>query len=329
MKKLLFAVLISSLLIGGVFASGAQEEAGDSGDMQFVKNEPVAIGYSVYDMQQPYWQAYAQGIEDGAEEAGYGFALSDQKSSQQAQVSGSIDLVNQDISALVVSPVQPPALPAVIDAAHEAQIPVIVGDVGVEGDYDAFILSDNEGGGQMAAQYIVDQLSDTSGTKEILVIELHPGSAVGELRVKGFVEEIEKHDGFEVVASLNGNDTVQGGYEVTQNTLSSNPELAAVYAANDPEAQGAVQALEAAGLNGAEDVLVVGFNGDPPALELIQDGEMAATIRQDPYGQGQKAVDVATQLMNNEPVEYSEPETRTIFFPVEVVDSDNVEQFMD
>lgn len=294
----------------------------------FEKKSPVVIGYSVYDMLQPYWQAYAKGIEDAAKAAGYGFQLSDEKSSEQTEVSGSIDLINKGISALVVSPVQPPALPAVIDAAHKAKIPVIIGDVGVAGDYDAFVLSDNEGGGKMAAQYMVEKLKDKPGTKEVLVIELHPGSAVGNVRVKGFVDEIAKHPDFKIVASLNGNDTVEGGYQVTQDTLSANPNLAGIYAANDPEAIGAVQVLKANGKNGVKDVLVVGFNADPPALDLIKAGDMAATIRQDPYGQGQKAVEIATALMDNKDFAFSVPAERTVFFPVNVVDSTNIDQYI-
>lgn len=332
-RKTIVLFFLAVLVSVSAFASGTKESAASgmstgSGTMKFVKKSPVKIGYSVYDMQQPYWQAYAKGIEDASKAAGYQFVLSDQKSSQQAEVSGSIDLINQGISALIVSPVQPPALPAVINKAHQAKIPVIIGDVGVAGDYDAFVLSDNEGGGKQAADYMVKHLQGKPGTKEVLVIELHPGSAVGDLRVKGFVDELKKHPDFKVVASLNGNDTVQGGYKVTQNTLSANPNLAGIYAANDPEAEGAVQALQAAGKNGSSDVFVVGFNGDPPALKLIKSGQMAATIRQDPYGQGQKAVEVATKLMNNEPVTFSDPKTKSIFFPVTVVDSSNVDKYL-
>ena len=315
-----FLAVAGLALFLAVALSGTASAAG-----KFVKKSKVTIGYSVYDMQQPYWQAYAKGVETAAKAAGYGFVLADQKSGQQAQVSGSIDLINRGISALVVSPVQPPALPAVINAAHKAKIPVIVGDVGVAGDYDAFVLSDNEGGGKLAAQYMVDHLKDRPGTKEVLAIQLHPGSAVGDLRIKGFVDEIARHPDFKVVATLNGNDTVQGGYQVTQNTLSANPNLAAIYAANDPEAEGAVQALKAAGKNGVKDVFVVGFNGDPPAIELIKSGDMAATIRQDPFGQGQKAVEIATKLMDNQPVQFSDPASRSVFFPVKVIDKSNAE----
>lgn len=279
-------------------------------------------------MLQPYWQEYAKGIEDAAKAAGYGFVLSDEKSSQQTEVSGSMDLINQGISALVVSPVQPPSLPAVIDAGHSAKIPVIIGDVGVAGNYDAFVLSDNLGGGKLAAQYMIDHFKSMSGTKEVLVIALHPGSAVGDVRVKGFVDAIQQDSSFKVVATLNGNDTVEGGYQVTQNTLSANPKLVGIYAANDPEAEGAVQALKAAGKNGVKDVYVIGFNGDPPALQLIKSGDMAATIRQDPYGQGKKCAEIAMKLMNNQPVEFSDPASKSVFFPVKVVDSTNVDQFM-
>ena len=31
------------------------------GQTEFVKKEPVKIGYSVFDLQQPYWQAYTKG----------------------------------------------------------------------------------------------------------------------------------------------------------------------------------------------------------------------------------------------------------------------------
>jgi ribose transport system substrate-binding protein len=315
-----FALLFSTTALAAPPPQGAK--------ITFEKKEPVKIGYSVYDMQQPYWQLYAKGIEDASKAAGYEFLLSDQKSSQETQVSGSLDLINQGISALIVSPVQPPALPAVIDAAHAEKIPVIIGDVGVAGDYDAFVLSDNYGGGQMAAKYMVEQLKDKAGPKEVLVILLHPGSAVGEVRANGFLDEIAKYSDFQVVAQLNGNDTVDGGYKATKDTLSSNPNLAGIYATNDPEAEGAAQALKAAGKNGVKDVVLVGFNGDPPALELIKAGDMAATVRQDPYGQGKAAVEAATALMNNQAVKFSNEAEKSIYFPVTVVDAGNVDQFM-
>ena len=320
MKKQIVVLTLVSL---GLFLTGMHIQAAE-----FEKKTPAKIGYSVYDMQQPYWQEYARGVEEAAKAAGYEFVLSDQKSSQETQVSGSMDLINQGISALVVSPVQPPALPGTVETAHDAKIPVIIGDVGAEGDYDAFVLSANYDGGKLAAQYMVEKLKDKAGKKEVLVITLHPGSAVGEARAAGFVDEMKNHADFEIVGELNGNDTVEGGLTVTNDTLAANPELAGIYACNDPEAIGAAQALKTAGKNGVTDVLLVGFNGDPPAFELIKKGDMAATIRQDPYGQGKKCVELALMLLEGKELTYDDPETRSIFFPVEVIDSSNIDSYL-
>lgn len=292
---------------------------------KFTKKTPLKIGYSVYDMQQPYWQGYAKGVQQAAEAAGYQFILSDQKSSQQAEVSGSIDLINQGISALVNSPVEPSALPAVVDAAHKANIPVVIGDVGAAGDYDAFVLSDNYNGGVLAAQYIQKALKDKPGTKEVGIVTLHPGSAVGQVRVNGFKDEMKKYPDFKVIAELNGNDTVQGGFQVTKDMLSSNPNVAAIYAANDPCALGAAQALKTAGKSGVKDVLLIGFNGDPPALDAIKAGEMAATIAQDPTGQGKTCVETAINFLEGKPVKFSDDKTKSIYFPVKVIDKSNVQ----
>jgi ribose transport system permease protein len=57
-----------------------------------------------------------------------GFAESDQKSSELAQVTSSADLIDQGISALIVSPVQPAALTAM---ATFALVGVCVGLAGV------------------------------------------------------------------------------------------------------------------------------------------------------------------------------------------------------
>jgi len=57
-----------------------------SGQTKFVKKEPVKIGYSVFDLQQPYWQAYTKGVQDACKAAGYQCVVSDQKSNQQAVI---------------------------------------------------------------------------------------------------------------------------------------------------------------------------------------------------------------------------------------------------
>lgn len=329
--KLLALVGVFSLSLAACSAGSETPSNGgsDKGSepIEFVAKDPLTIGYSVYDLQNPYWQSYAAGVEAGAAEHDVKVLLSDQKSSQQEQVSGSLDLINQNISALIITPVQPSALPTTIDAAHNAKIPVVVADIGVAGNYDAYIQSNNREGGVLAAQTIIADLADAAAPRKVGVIELHAGSVVGEERVAGFKETIEAEEGFEIVASLDGNDTVDGGFTAAQDMLTANPDLAAIYAANDDSAIGASRALETFNLSVQDGFILIGFDGSDPALELIDQSVMSATVAQDPFGQGKKAVEVALNLLNGEDAGFSDAESRTVFFPVEMVTSENLVDF--
>jgi ribose transport system substrate-binding protein len=278
-------------------------------------------------LSQPYWQSYEAGIKAEGKAEDATVIVADQKSSEQAQVSGSANLINQGISALIVSPVQPAALPATITAAHNAKIPVVIGDVGAAGDYDAYVTSDNANGGKLAADYVIKALGSTPGSHEVGIISLHAGSVVGEDRVNGFTTEIATNSNFKVVSTLNGNDTVAGGFAAAQNMLSANPGLDAIYAANDPEAEGTVRALEAAGKSASNGFVLIGFNGDAPALTLIGQGEMTATVAQDPYSQGELAVKTAIELLRGKSVAYTDASTKTLLVPVEIVDKSNLASF--
>jgi|HigsolmetaAR205D_1030408.scaffolds.fasta_scaffold01008_7 ribose transport system substrate-binding protein len=324
--KIFSLICVLMLLIVGLMGCGSSKDSSSSdkneNGSKFKMRDKV-IGYSVFDLKQPYWQNFEKGIRNAAEKAGFEVVVSDQKGSQEAQVSGSMNLINKNISALIVSPVQPSALPATIEAAHKAGIPVIIGDIGAEGDYDAYVLSDNEGGGAMAADYLNDILGDKPGTKEVGVIELHPGSVVGEDRVRGFVNRLKKYDGFKIVSQLNGNDSVEGGFKAAQSMLAANPNISAIFAANDPEAEGVVQALKQAGrLEGENKVEVIGFNGDPNALELIKKGEMTATIAQNPVAMGEKTVEIALKLLKGEKVDFTDPKNKVFNVPVTLIDKD-------
>src|SRR5690606_38769524 len=87
--------------------SPSADETSETSGSEFEAKDPLTLGYSVYDLQNPYWQSYAAGVEAGAEEAGVEVTVVDQKSDQQQQVSGSLDLINQGISGLIITPVQP------------------------------------------------------------------------------------------------------------------------------------------------------------------------------------------------------------------------------
>jgi ribose transport system substrate-binding protein len=309
-------------------AAGGSRTA--SGAEQFAKKSPLTIGYSIQSAQDPYWQGYIHGIEH--EMAKYGFTkllTQDSQASAQKQVSGSLALIHNGISALIISPQEPSALVATAIAAHKAKIPVIVGDVGAGGDYDAFVLSDNYHGGELAAGFVEKALADRSGVQEVGVIALNPTTSVNGPRSDGFTDTLAKNAHLKVVANISGHQTVAGGFSAAQAILAAHPKVAAIYCLNDSMAAGAQQAIAQAGRNPLSDPVLVGFNGDPIALQMMQEKKLAADVAQNPYQQGVIAVDLAWDYLSGKTPKFTDPATKTVSVPVELVTPATLPAFLE
>ena len=201
----------------------------------------------------------------------------------------------------------------------------IIGDVGAEGDYDGFVLSANYDGGVLAAQYMVEQLADVEGPKEVLMILLHPGSAVGEVRAAGFRDEMAKHEDFTIVAELDGNDSVEGGFGVTRDTLAGQPEPGGHLRHQRPRGH---RRRPGAGRGGQE-------RRDDRRLQRRRPGPRARQVRRHgrhhppgPLRPGQGRRRGRADAPRRAAPDLLRRGDQSIYFPVEVVTADNVDEFM-
>jgi ribose transport system substrate-binding protein len=296
----------------------------------FTKKDPLTIGYSIQSAQDPYWQGYIHGIQFEMKKYGFTKLLTDDsQASAQKQVSGSRALINNGISALIISPQEPSALVATERAAHNAQIPVIVGDVGAAGDYDAFVLSDNFHGGELAAQFIQKALAGRTGVQEVGIVALNPTTSVNGPRSDGFTKTVASDSNIKVVANISGHQTVEGGFAAAQAILAANPKVAAIYCLNDSMAVGASQAITQAGRDPLTDPVLVGFNGDAVALKLMEGKKLAADVAQNPYQQGVIAVDLAWDYLSGKTPKFTDPATKTVSVPVELVTPATLDAFLE
>lgn len=76
-----------------------------------------------------------------------------------------------------------------------------------------------------------------------------------------------------------------------ENILQTHQDIQAVFSQNDEMALGAMEAINAAGLQ--DDIIVIGFDGTEDALQSISNGELNATIAQQPEEMGRLAVQAA------------------------------------
>ena len=136
---------------------------------------------------------------------------------------------------------------------------------------------------------LVNQLgADASGP--VLVIEGLSGNVTGQKRASGFSDKLgELAPGLEVVASLPGDWDRGKAANITNDILTSHPDLVAIFAANDGMALGAVETVYAAGKGG--DVIVIGVDGNSDAVKSIKAGRLNASVAQLPYLVGKQAVE--------------------------------------
>ena len=77
----------------------------------------------------------------------------------------------------------------------------------------------------------------------------------------------------------------------TEDILQTNPDVDAIFAANDQMALGAIQAIAAH--KKTDQIKLIGFDGALEATQHILAGDMQATIAQDPYGMAKTGVEEA------------------------------------
>jgi ribose transport system substrate-binding protein len=87
---------------------------------------------------------------------------------------------------------------------------------------------------------------------------------------------------------------------VTEDIITGNPNIKAIFASNDNMGLGAIQALKNADM--LDDVVVVGFDANPDAAASVAAGEMSATIAQFSYNMGYMGVENALKLANGESI---------------------------
>ena len=278
-----------------------------------------SIGFSVYDMQYEYFQGMEKGTKQGIEDLGYGYIFHDQKNDQTQMVSGSQDLINQDISALIICPNNPEALGPIVEAAHAKKIPVIVDDIGGgNSDYDAIVISDNIGGGKMAGDYAIKNIK--AGSKEVAIIKVEPSAIFAVRRGEGFKSEVTTA-GFKVVKELSGHSKQEEGYSIMKDIITSNPKVQAVFCENDPMAVGAAQACID---SKRKDIMIIGFNGDKIALDAIKAGIMSATIKQSPYEMGKETVALADKLIRGERIKFDDEKKKEIYISVNLITKEDI-----
>jgi ribose transport system substrate-binding protein len=165
----------------------------------------------------------------------------------------------------------------------------------------AHIATDNFQGGRMAAEAVVEALG---GKGRVAILDHAEIESVLQ-RTKGFearLAELNKQPDtkVEIVAKLPGGGDKSKSFKAAQDLIQAHSDLNAIFAINDPSALGARAALENAGK--ADQIKIVGFDGQPEGKQAIKDGKIYADPIQFPDKIGAETVRAFIKYMNGDDV---------------------------
>ncbi|OIU68626.1 ribose ABC transporter substrate-binding protein RbsB [Rossellomorea aquimaris] len=309
MRKLLVFILSLSLVFLGACSLQPPEWA--KPDTKNKDPEDIKIGLSVSTLNNPFFVSIRNGVEEEAKSQGMDVIVVDAQNDAAKQINDVEDLIQQGVDVLLINPTDSSAISTAVQSANSIGIPVITLDRSADkGEVETLVTSDNEKGGEMAGEYIVEQLGDGAKVAEL---EGVPGASATRERGKGFHNIADEK--LEVVAKQTANFDRTKGLNTMENILQGNPDVKAVFAHNDEMALGAYQAIQSSG----RDVLVVGFDGNDDALNSIKQGNLSATVAQQPVEIGKLAVKAGADVLQGKKVEELIP------VPLKLVTEENVE----
>lgn len=298
MKKLAAIFLCLAMILSLAAFTPARAAAKDAEK----SDKTLTVAFSQYGSMNNWRVTQNNDMEQSIKDAGYNYIFTDAGDDTAQQVSDLEDIIAQDPDYIVLAPREEEGFEAALEKAAEKGIPVITVDRDCKGEHTTYIAADFIWESTTCANFMIDQL----GTEDhVNIVELTgtPGSTCAIERQKGFMDTIAEYDNYEVISSQVGDFSRTTSQTAMENIIQAyGDDIDVVYAHNDDNAIGALQAIKAAGLTPGEDIKIYSIDGQRDAVQAIVDGEMECTVLCSPFF-GESVLQVIDALENGETVE--------------------------
>lgn len=256
------------------------------------------------------------------------FRVAEGTNDANLQISHIEQFINDGVDAIVLLPTDGAALTEAAIKAMEAGIPVINVDREFSSPFAAraTILGDNYGMGVSAGTYICEKLGGQAGAivAEIAGIDSLP---LTQDRTRGFNDALSDC-GLSVSARVAADFTIAGGQAVTEQLLSANPKIDAIWNHDDDQGIGVLAAIDEAGRS---EFFMVGGAGSLNAMNSIKAGDtvLEATVIY-PSTQGADGVALARLVAQNKSLAdiASQGVPNRIVLNAPVVTAANVDEYL-
>ena len=213
--------------------------------------QKITIGVSLAQDDNPFYIAMLRGIRARAQELGWEVATVSANEDKVKQINGVQDLVARGVKGMLISPIDAVGVNAAYDAAKAGNVPIVSVARGSTSPNQTLHVAMDE---KQIGRDIAEWTAKTIGGEGKVAMLLGPSGAPTFRNLgDGYAEVMAKHPKIQIVSKKDGPLTRERGVKQTEDALVANPDLKAIYTANDDVALGAMQAVLAANKSHAGD----------------------------------------------------------------------------
>ncbi|MCD8139135.1 MAG: substrate-binding domain-containing protein [Planctomycetaceae bacterium] len=253
------------------------------------------FGYSACNLVHDFQIRLRDAVAAEVVNQGAGIVVRDANDDPEEQLRGIWAMLAEGADTLIVVPTDNARIDAILLAARSAGVPLIfanqnpfTGERPPENVY--YVGADPFAEGEAQMLFVGDEIGADG---RVFILEGSGGNPASEGRTRG-ARSIASGVFREMALLMESGANWQRDHARMTTTAWLDAfgaeKMDAIVAANDSMALGAIDALEERGI---DDVVVVGVDALPEALQAIRDGKMAGTVVQDAEEQGRLAVHVA------------------------------------
>ncbi len=244
-------------------------------------------------MEDQFTRVLMNGYIDKAKELGIEMITSNSQSSVEKEAESINNFLQAGVAGMIIEPVNPDASAAMVEQAVAKGVPVFACAIPINSDkIFASSINDNYELGTSTGTEAIAFLEEKYGKEKeikcaILAYDSQDPVGSGQ-RIDGFKDAVKEFN-INYVARQEGfmPDKAVG---VAGDILTANPDIDIIYCANEGGVIGAVNAVKSAKREGATFVFGVDCSVQICDMLLSEDNICQAVTAQDPYAQGQYAV---------------------------------------
>lgn len=296
-------VAIGVLALGTLAAcgdddNGGSDKGGDSGSSGATGKVGVILPDSKTSVR---WETQDRpNLEAAFKEAGLESDIQNAEGSPDTFVQLCDQMINEGVSVLIETDLDPDSGKACIDKAKNAGVAVIDYDrLTLGGGADYYVSFDNVKVGALQGQGLIDALQANGVTKGNIAFINGAATDNNATLFKQGYEQVIKDDGsYTVVGDQSGEWDPDTAGKVFDQFYAAHPDLVGLITANDGMAGGVIAREKAAGVEGK--ILVTGQDATAEGLANVLQGYQAGTVFKNTSLEAKAAADLAIAIIKGE-----------------------------